>query len=63
MSTIAKDFFGTSPVLGFALLAMALFMAVFVAVTLRVLLQKNAGVESASRLPLEDGIRREQSHE
>lgn len=58
MGYIAREFFRTSPVLGFPLIALAIFMLVFIAVSLRALLVHKPCMDAAARLPLgEDGER------
>jgi len=63
MGAIAKEFFRMSPALDYPLLALALFMAVFVAISVRAFMQKPARVDAVARLPLEDGSSKEFSHE
>jgi hypothetical protein len=63
MGAIAKQFFLTSPALDYPLIALAIFMLVFLAITVGALLQKPAKVEAAARLPLEEAAREGQDHE
>ena len=53
LSFIAMDYFRQSPVLAFPLIAMAIFMLVFFAITLRAVLTNKAQYERVARLPLE----------
>lgn len=54
ISWFAGDFFARSPVLLFPLVALALFVSVFMLVSLRALLWKKEDLEALSMLPLED---------
>jgi len=53
LSFIAMDYFRRSPMLILPLVALALFMLVFFAVTLRTLLTKKRNFDALARLPLE----------
>lgn len=53
LSFIAMDYFRRSPMLILPLLALAIFMLVFFAVTLRTLLTKKRSFDALARLPLE----------
>ena len=53
LSFMAMDYFRQSPVLAFPLLALAIFMLVFFAVTLRAVLTAKVRYERIARLPLE----------
>ena len=53
LSFMAMDYFRQSPVLAYALVALAIFMMVFFAVTLRTLLTGAARYEAVANLPLE----------
>jgi hypothetical protein len=50
---MALDFFRRSPMLILPVVALAIFMLVFFAVTLRTLLTKKQNYEAVARLPLE----------
>jgi cbb3-type cytochrome oxidase subunit 3 len=63
MGAIARDFFRSSPVLDFPLIALAIFMLVFLAVSVRVLITKGGRLDAAARLPLNDGLSQENGHE
>jgi cbb3-type cytochrome oxidase subunit 3 len=63
MGAIAKQFFLASPVLDYPLIALATFMLVFVAITVRALMQERRGVDAAARLPLADAPREGHEHE
>lgn len=52
MSFMAMDYFRQSPLLMFPLIALAIFMAVFFAVTVRTVLTHKGRYEAVSRLPL-----------
>ncbi len=65
LSFMAMDYFRQSPMLFFPLLALAIFMLVFFAVTVRALRTRQSCYERIARLPL-DGAGEEgrgQSHE
>jgi uncharacterized membrane protein (DUF485 family) len=51
----ASDFFARSPVLIFPLVALGLFMTVFVLATVRALMANREHLDRMSRLPLEAG--------
>jgi hypothetical protein len=55
---MAMEYFSQSPVLFSALFALAIFMLVFVMVTLRTVLTNKTRYETLARLPLEDEERR-----
>lgn len=60
LSFMAMDFFRRSPMLMLPMVALAIFMLVFLVVTLRTLLSKAQRYEQMARLPLEsEGDRRE----
>ena len=54
MTRIASDFFSESPVLLLPLLALFLFLAVFIAVSVRAARMQRGAVEALARMPLED---------
>jgi len=55
MRLISSEFFARSPVLIFPVLALGLFFAVFVLISLRALLTQREEMDAAARLPLNDG--------
>lgn len=55
MRLMSSEFFARSPVLIFPVLALGLFFAVFVLISLRVALTQRDELDAASRLPLNDG--------
>lgn len=55
LSFMAMDYFRQSPVMFFPLLALAIFMLVFFAVTVRALRTRRVCYERVARLPLNDG--------
>ena len=55
MSFMAMDYFRNSPVLMYPLIALAIFMVVFLAVTVRTVLTNKGSYEAVSRLPLGGG--------
>ncbi|MFW6067535.1 MAG: hypothetical protein ACOC97_04295 [Myxococcota bacterium] len=54
ISWFASDFFARSPVLVFPLVALGIFVSVFMLVAARALLRRSADIEVLSRLPLEE---------
>ncbi|HEY6880113.1 MAG TPA: hypothetical protein VI299_18945 [Polyangiales bacterium] len=60
---MAKQFFLASPVLDYPLIALAVFMLVFVAITVATLAQKSPQVDAVARLPLEDATQKGHEHE
>ncbi len=60
MSRFAVEFFAQSPVLILPLLALLVFIGIFVFFTVQAFRMKNTDVERFSRLPLEDS--EEESH-
>jgi hypothetical protein len=54
LSFVAMEYFRSSPVMAFPLIALALFMSVFFIVTLRTVLTQKSRWQAAERLPLED---------
>jgi hypothetical protein len=62
LSWIASDFFARSPVLVYPLIALLLFMAVFVTAALRAALADRAQIDRMARLPLERGREDEEVH-
>jgi hypothetical protein len=63
MGAIAREFFRSSPVLDYPLIALAIFMLVFIAISVRALILQSSTVDAAARLPLEERPRQESSHE
>ena len=57
------DFFRQSPVLAFPLAALAVFMLVFLAITLKTVLTHKGDYEAIARLPLSDDGRIERNTE
>lgn len=53
MRLIAMSFFANSPLLALPLIALAIFVLVFLSVTLRALFTKASSYEAIARLPLE----------
>ncbi len=53
LSLVALEFFQKSPLLLFPLVALGLFMFVFVFITLRTVLTDHSRYDALSRLPLE----------
>ncbi len=53
LSWFASDFFARSPALAYPVLALGIFMTVFVTTTLRALFKKKDEVEHLARMPLE----------
>ncbi|HEX7478073.1 MAG TPA: hypothetical protein VF331_09725 [Polyangiales bacterium] len=54
LQTFSADYFARSPLLLLPVIALGLFMLVFVVVTLRALFARNADVAHMAQLPLED---------
>ena len=54
MSRFAAEVFSTSPALLFPMLALGLFLAVFVGVIVRVARMKRSEADRLARIPLED---------
>lgn len=54
MGFMAMDYFRQSPLLALPVLALVLFMLVFLAVTLRALLTQKSRWDAMAMLPLED---------
>jgi hypothetical protein len=52
---MAMDYFRQSPMLAYPLAALAIFMVVFLVVTVRTVLSGKRGYESVALLPLADG--------
>ena len=53
MRMISAEFFARSPVLVFPILALGLFMIVFVVISLRAVLTSKTQLDAASRLPFD----------
>jgi hypothetical protein len=60
MSAIAMEFFRQSPVAFMPLVALVIFMVVFLTVTVRAFIKHSASWEEVSRLPLEGDTSRGQ---
>lgn len=54
MSTIAHNFYTQSPLLFYPLIALLIFIGVFVAVSVRAIASTRGAFDDAARLPLED---------
>jgi hypothetical protein len=54
LTQLSADYFSRSPVLAMPVLALMVFLAVFVAVSLRALLGKREEQERMAQLPLEE---------
>ena len=54
LSFMASEYFQRSPMLIYPVVALALFMLVFLAVTVRTVLTRGAQFEAIARLPLEN---------
>jgi len=54
LSSIAREFFQDSPALIFPIVGLALFVAVFVAVVVRVLRTRSASYDKVASLPLSE---------
>lgn len=54
LSSIAAEFFGRSPVLALPVIALVLFVAVFVATSVRALLTRKRDVAQLASLPLSE---------
>jgi hypothetical protein len=54
LSAFSADYFARSPLLVFPVIALGLFMVVFVAVTARALLTRKSELAHMANLPLED---------
>ncbi len=55
MRQMAESFFERSPVMAGPLIAMLIFLAVFLYVTVRVIRSERAEMERSAHLPLEEG--------
>jgi hypothetical protein len=55
MSQIAHDFFARSPLMAAPLVAMLIFIAVFVVVVARVMRTKKTDLDRSASLPLDEG--------
>lgn len=55
MRLLTEDFFARSPVLAYPVLAMVLFLAVFLVVSVRALLSRRESLDELARMPLVDG--------
>ena len=54
LSLIAREFFQNSPVLVFPIVGLTLFVAVFVAIVVRVLRTRSASYDAVASLPLSE---------
>ena len=57
ISVLAKRFFAESPALGFAVIALVLFIAAFVAIAIRVARTDKRQFQDLARLPLQQDTR------
>lgn len=57
MRYMAMEFFRQSPVLALPVVALAIFMLVFLAVTLRAMLTRKSQWDALAQLPLQDAPR------
>ncbi|MEY4509826.1 MAG: hypothetical protein RLZZ450_1948 [Pseudomonadota bacterium] len=55
MGFMAMDYFRQSPLLAMPVIALVIFMLVFLAVSLRALLTQKSSWDAAARLPLSEG--------
>lgn len=53
LSQIAKTFFGASPVLGYPVIAMLIFLAVFLVVSVRALRKDRSEIDQLAKIPFE----------
>jgi len=51
---LAADYFARSPVLAFPIAALALFMFVFIVVSVRAFLRRSSELDALAALPLQD---------
>jgi cbb3-type cytochrome oxidase subunit 3 len=54
LSQLSADYFARSPVLAFPLVALGLFLLVFIGVSLRALLRERTELDRMAQLPLQD---------
>ena len=54
LSQLAADYFARSPVLAYPIAALALFMIVFIAVSVRALSRQRSELDEMAALPLQD---------
>lgn len=54
LSQLAADYFARSPVLAYPIAALALFIIVFVAVSVRAFLSRKSELDTMAALPLQD---------
>ena len=54
LTQLAADFFARSPVLAYPILALGLFLGVFVCITLKAVFSQGAELEHMANLPLFD---------
>lgn len=55
LSQIAKNFFADSPVIAYPLVAMVLFMTVFLVITWRTMRRDRSELDALAQLPFADG--------
>lgn len=63
LSFIALDYFQKSPLLILPLIALGIFVTVFVAVTVRAMLTDKSRLEALAALPLRDGAASAEDHD
>ena len=63
MGFMAMDYFRQSPLLAMPVIALVIFMLVFLAVSLRALLTQKSRWDAAAQLPLSDGRRADEREE
>jgi len=63
MRMLTEGYFAQSPVLIFPVIALCLFMTVFVVVTLRALSARKSDFDAMASMPLEDSSSEEGGHE
>lgn len=54
LSQLAADYFARSPVLAFPIIALGIFLLVFIAVSVRALLREKTDLDRMAELPLHD---------
>ena len=56
LSQLAAEYFARSPVLAFPIVALGLFLLVFVGVSVRAITRSQRDIESLAALPLQDSV-------
>jgi hypothetical protein len=62
LSQLSADYFARSPVLAYPILALGLFLLVFIVVSLRAALRAPSEIERMAQLPLHDSEREVERH-